>query len=331
MNAAAPNFQHRHAAHCESGVASSMFSHYGGAMSEAMAFGISSGLSFAYLPIVRLIGFPLIAYRMPPRFILKGVARALAARLRFETFRAPAAGMQRLDALLAQGRVVGLQTSVFWLPYFPQDMRFHFNAHNLLVYGKDGDDYLISDPVAEEPQRCASADLQRARFAKGALAPKGLLYYPEATGSSEIAPQAVRRAILKTTRVMLAPVPIVGVRGIRMLARRVERLAPQDPYSVNYIGHIVRMQEEIGTGGGGFRFLYAAFLQEAAALPGLAALAGFPERLLAIGDAWRAFALATARMVKGRDPVEPPRLAVLLRGLADQEEAFFRDLRKALA
>ena len=331
MNAVAANYRHRHAAHCESGVAANMFSHYGGAMSEPMAFGISAGLSFAYLPFVRLIGFPLIAYRMPPRFILKGVARALAARLRFETFRSPDAGMRRLDALLAQGKVVGLQTSVFWLPYFPRDMRFHFNAHNLLVYGKEGDDYLISDPVTEEPQRCAGADLQRARFAKGALAPRGLLYYPEAAGSRGIAPGTVRRAILKTTRVMLAPLPMIGVRGMRMLARKVERLAPQDPYSANYIGHIVRMQEEIGTGGGGFRFLYAAFLQEACALPGLDALAGFPERLLAIGDAWRAFALATARMVKGRDAMEPARLAGMLRGLAEQEEAFFRDLRKALA
>lgn len=324
-------YQHRHAAHCESGVAANMFSHYGGAMSEAMAFGISSGLSFAYLPFVRLIGFPLIAYRMPPRSILKGVARALRARMRFETFRNPLAGMQRLDALLAQGKVVGLQTSVFWLPYFPRDMRFHFNAHNLLVFGKEGDEYLVSDPVAEEPQRCASADMQRARFAKGALAPKGLLYFPDTGGNGEISPETVRKAILKNTRVMLAPLPIVGVRGIRMLARKVERLAPQDEYSVNYIGHIVRMQEEIGTGGAGFRFLYAAFLQEASALPGLSVLAGFADRLLAIGDEWRAFALATARMVKGRDAVQPARLAGLLRALADSEEAFFKDLRKALA
>jgi hypothetical protein len=331
MTVLAQGYQHRHAAHCESGVAANMFSHYGGAMSEAMAFGISSGLSFAYLPFIRLIGFPLIAYRMPPRFILKGVARALRARMHFETFRDPQAGMRRLDALLAQGKVVGLQTSVFWLPYFPQDMRFHFNAHNLLVFGKEADDYLISDPVAEEPQRCARVDLQRARFAKGALAPKGLLYYPDIDASHQISPAMVRQAILKTTRIMLAPLPIIGVRGVRMLARKVARLDPKDPYSINYCGHIVRMQEEIGTGGAGFRFLYAAFLQEAYALPGLSVLDGFAERLLAIGDEWRAFALATARMVKGRDPVEPAKLAGQLRELADKEEFFFRDLRKALA
>ena len=30
----------------------------------------------------------------------------------------------------------------------------------------------------------------------------------------------------------------------------------------HYLGQIVRMQEEIGTGGGGFRYIFAAFLQE---------------------------------------------------------------------
>lgn len=331
MSRVAADFQHRHAAHCESGVAANMFSHYGAPLSEAMAFGLSSALSFAYLPFIKLTGFPLIAYRMPPKFILRGLSKALRARFRFETFRDPATGMARLDALLAQGKVVGLQTSVFWLPYFPEEMRFHFNAHNLLVYGKEGDDYLISDPVAEEPQRCAAADLQRARFAKGALAPKGLLYYPEGVGSQAVTAAMVEKALRKTVRIMLGPFPIIGVRGMRTLARSVARLKPDDPYSLNFVGHIVRMQEEIGTGGGGFRFLYAAFLQEAAALPGLAFLADFAERFLAVGDAWRAFALATARMVKGRDPMDPARLAGHLFALADLEEALYRDLRKALA
>ena len=38
----------------------------------------------------------------------------------------------------------------------------------------------------------------------------------------------------------------------------------------HFLGNIVRMQEEIGTGGGGFRFMYAAFLQEAGDVLGLA-------------------------------------------------------------
>ena len=325
------NFQHQQAAHCESGVISNLLVHHGVPMSESMAFGLSSALAFAYLPFVKLSGLPLISYRMPPKAIIKGMMAPLAARVRFETFRTPEAGQQRLDALLADGQLVGLQTSVYWLPYFPPNMRFHFNAHNLLVYGKDGDDYLISDPVFETPMRCASADLSRARFAKGVLAPKGLMYYPQAIARKTVDAAAVRRAILKNVRTMLAPIPIVGVRGMRMLANKLERLPAGDAHTVDYIGHLVRMQEEIGTGGAGFRFIYAAFLQEASQLQGLAQLAAMSDRLTAIGDGWRAFALTAARMVKGREAVAPGALAERLRAQAAAEEGFFRDLKRAVA
>jgi hypothetical protein len=330
MNHSNTNYQHRHAAHCESGVAANMMSHHGVNLSEAMAFGLSSALSFAYLPFIKLTGFPLIAYRMPPKFILKGMRKPFQTRFRFETFRNPETGRKRLDELLAQGHVVGLQTSVFWLPYFPEDMRFHFNAHNLLVYGKDGDDYLISDPVTELPQRCASVDLQRARFAKGALAPKGLLYYPESIGRTEVTAEAIKKAIIKTVRIMLGPVPIVGVRGMRMLANKVARLDTSE-HSLNYVGHVVRMQEEIGTGGAGFRFLYAAFLQEAAQITGIAELGVLSERLNEIGDGWREFALKAARMIKGRETFDPVRLAEMLRLQAEYETEFFRALKKVIA
>ena len=321
---------HRHAAHCESGVVSNLISHHGMPISEAMAFGLSAALSFAYLPFIKLSGLPLIAYRQPPGAIIRGLAKSLAAEFRFETFRTPAAGQARLDELLGQGRVVGLQTSVYWLPYFPEDMRFHFNAHNLLVYGKEGNEYLISDPVTEQTVRCDADALSRARFAKGLLAPKGLLYTVMKLGQAIITPQAVRKAILKTCRTMRAPIPIIGVRGIRMLANKVAKLDPAARVSSLFVGHIIRMQEEIGTGGAGFRFLYAAFLQEAAELSGMAVLAGFSERLMVIGDGWREFALATARMVKGRDAMNPIKLADLLRDLSRQEEVFFRDLKMAL-
>ena len=300
-------------------------------MTESMALGLSSALSFAYLPFIKLSGLPLISYRMPPKAIIKGLLAPMAARFSFETFRSPEAGQQRLDALLADGRLVGLQTSVYWLPYFPPNMRFHFNAHNVLVYGKDGDDYLISDPVFETPMRCASADLSRARFARGVLAPKGLMYYPESIDRKTVTPEAVVKAIRKNIRTMLAPIPIVGVRGMRMLAGKLEGLPAGKPHTVDYIGHLVRMQEEIGTGGAGFRFIYAAFLQEAADLAQLPQLAAFSDRLTAIGDGWRMFALKAARMVKGREQVDPPALAKLLRAQADAEEAFFRDLKRVVA
>jgi hypothetical protein len=322
-------FVHRHASHCESGVMSTLLRHHGMPMSEAMAFGITSALAFAYLPFLRINGLPLIAYRMPPGAIIRGLDRALGLGVKFEKFRSREAGMARLDELVDSGRLVGLQTSIYWLPYVPQGLRFHFNAHNLLVYGRDRDEYLVSDPVAETVVRCARSDMERARFAKGVLAPKGKLYYATREPSTPDFARLGKKALKRTANIMLrTPVPLIGVRGIRMLARSVERL-PVDDSARLYIGHIVRMQEEIGTGGAGFRFMYAAFLQELSAHhPALGPLA---ERLVAIGDRWQEFAIATSRMIKRRDPLHPPALANLLRTIAQEEDSFYRDLERAAA
>src|SRR5574341_1901245 len=323
------SFVHHHASHCESGVMSSLLRHHGMAMSEAMAFGLASALAFAYLPFLRLSGLPLIAYRMPPGAIIRGLDRGLQLGVRFETFRSREAGMARLDELLDQRQLVGLQTSIYWLPYFPRDLRFHFNAHNLLVYGRDGDEYLVSDPVAEAVVRCARRDLQKARFAKGVLAPRGKLYYITQPPTAADWARLGKRALRRTSRIMLhSPLPLIGVRGMRWLACTVERLPVENggESARLYIGHIVRMQEEIGTGGAGFRFMYAAFLQELADASGYASLAPLAERLVAIGDRWQEFAIACARMIKKREPLNPPTLDERLRSLAQDEKAFFQDL-----
>lgn len=326
-------FQHRHASHCESGVMASLITHAGLPLSEPMAFGLASALSFAYIPIIKVGGLPLVAYRTLPRSITRGLRRPLGFSMQFEIFSSPEAGAARLDALLARGVLVGLQTSAFALPYFPEDMRFHFNVHNLIVFGQEGEEYLVSDPVFEETVRCPKTNLTTARFAKGLMAPKGRLYHiespPQAPHWNVILPKAIR----KTCRAMLAPVPFAGVKGIRSLARAVGKLGAVDgeaAFTRLFLGHIVRMQEEIGTGGAGFRFIYAAFLQEAAQLMALPALASLADELVAIGDDWREIALAAAMMIRERQPLEPLRIANMLRAQADREEAFFRALRACI-
>ncbi|MGL4317765.1 MAG: BtrH N-terminal domain-containing protein [Pseudomonas sp.] len=329
MSSFEAHFQHRQSAHCESGVMASLLSHAGLPMSEPMAFGLASGLAFAYLPIVKLSGMPLIAYRMPPKHLIKTLSKRLGARLNSRTFGNPEQGRRELDALLDQGRLAGLQSSVFWLPYFPAEMRFHFNAHNLLAYGRDGDEYLISDPVFEEPVRCASADLQKARFAKGALAAKGLMYWLDDVPLEQDWEKLIRQSVLSTTRILDGmPLPWIGIRGIQHLAKQIENLDPaQAKYNRLYLTHIVRMQEEIGTGGAGFRFMYASFLQEAGEKIGAPALQEASARLTAIGDDWRLFASACVRASrnKGEAPNFRP-IADSLRSIALQERELMKEL-----
>ena len=55
------SFTHQQSAHCESGVISALLRANGLPMSEPMAFGLANALAFAYIPLVKLAGQPLIA------------------------------------------------------------------------------------------------------------------------------------------------------------------------------------------------------------------------------------------------------------------------------
>ncbi len=328
-------FDHRHAGHCESGTIGALLRHRGLDLSEAMVFGLGSGLFFIHVPFIKVGGIPLTAYRNEPRGVIKNLCKRLGIPMRQHRFRDPDAGMRALDRLLAEGRPVGLQTCVFWLPYFPADMRFQFNAHNLVAFGKRGDDYLLSDPVFEQTVTCPADDLRRARFAKGAFAPKGLIYYPERVPAAPDLKPALRAALRDVCRRMLdIPVPLLGVRGIRALAKRMERWPRKlgDERARSYVSSVVRMQEEIGTGGAGFRFMYAAFLQEAADVLGQSALAQAAQMMMAAGDRWREFALLGARLCKRRETgVEVYRgLSAVVRDCAAREERIYRLIGEAV-
>ena len=326
------SFDHRQAAHCESGTISSLLRHAGMEISEPMAFGLSGAMTFAYIPLVKIGGMPLISYRMPPGRIVKGLTKRLGVTMEFKRFRQPEAGMQALREQLDAGRPVGLQSSVYWLPYFPEDMRFHFNAHNMVAYAYEEDNFLISDPTFETTVVADAEALQKARFVRGTLAPKGLLYYPSQIPATVDYKNAIAKAIKQNTNMMLrTPLPIIGVKGIRFMSRKIRRLADthndNEAYNKLYIGHMVRMQEEIGTGGGGFRFLYASFLQESAALLQMPELLESSTSFTDVGDEWRRYALYAAKMIKGRMTMDYDKLADQLLLLAEQEQDAHRQLQ----
>jgi hypothetical protein len=132
---------------------------------------------------------------------------------------------------------------------------------------------------------------------------------------------------------LYSPFPIIGIRGIRFVSRKIARFGNNpnlDEENKRFIGHMVRMQEEIGTGGAGFRFLYASFLQEAAELTDNPALVEVSQQFTDIGDEWRRFALWSAKMVKGRIATDYEKLAGQLAHVADLEAEAYRQLRRAL-
>ncbi|WP_419678072.1 BtrH N-terminal domain-containing protein [Aliarcobacter lanthieri] len=323
-------FQHSQYAHCESGVVSSMLSYYGLTLSEPMVFGLTSTLTFAFFPVIKVNNMPLIAYRAIPKNIIKNVQKVLGVKMYKKSYKNMLEANLELSNLVEdEKKLVGLQTSVFYLPYMPENMRFHFNAHNLLVYGKEKSSYKISDPVFESVVECHQKDLTKARFAKGVFAPKGFLYYPEYIPQNIDFTKVLKKAIKKNASSMLTQFPFAGVKGMKKLAKSIFFLHNKDErYIKNYLTHIVRMQEEIGTGGGGFRYLYAAFLKEAQSYDlDKTNLQKASELLTQSGDTLREFALKCVESAKKIERFNPKEIADILIQASKYEEEAFRLLK----
>ena len=322
-------FKHTHHAHCESGVISSMLTYHGLTISEPMVFGLSNALNFAYIPFVKIGGMPLVAYRSLPKSIVKNIKKNLQIKMKMETFSSQKKGEDRLDELLNQSKIVGAQGSMYWLEYVPDELSFHFNAHNFLVYGKEEQEYLVSDPVFSEAVKCSKKSLSKSRFAKGAMAPKGLLYYTESIPQEIDLKPIITKNIKKLSKTMLSPfVPIAGLKGLKKLAKAILRLDSRDTkYAKLFLGNIVRMQEEIGTGGAGFRFMYASFLQEASELfENDEVLNEASKMMLEVGDEYREFALVIAKAIKSKKEIDFQAISEMLKNIADNEAKVYKKL-----
>ncbi len=328
------NFIHHQSAHCENGVASNLLKHHGINISEPMIFGIGSGLFFFYFPLLRVNHAPAISYRPMPGFIFNKAAKRLGVKVKRIKFSAPEKAQKALEENLHNNIPTGLQVGVYNLTYFPDEYRFHFNAHNLVVYGKENSTFLISDPVMETVTTLTEKELEKVRFAKGALAPKGHMYYPTHIPKQIDWEKAIKKGIKNTCNDMLAPVPIIGVKAIRVVAKQIKKWPVKKGVKVanHYLAQMVRMQEEIGTGGGGFRFIYGAFLQEAAVVLKNEQLNELSSEITAIGDKWRDFAINASRVFKNRSNQTDvyTSLSDELMSIADLEEAFFKKLKKAV-
>jgi hypothetical protein len=329
-------YTHIQTAHCENGVGTGLLRYHGlDFMTEPLLFGMGSGIFYIHIPFLMINGGPAISYRSMPGFIFSRASKSLGIKVNRKKFNNEQEAYQYLNKQIELGNPVGCQVGVYNLPYFPAEYRFHFNAHNLVVYGKENGLYLVSDPVMETVTTLTEEDMRKVRFAKGPLAPKGHVYYPEQV--KPVSKEQIQKAIIKGIKhsafeMLYIPGSIAGVSGINYTARQIrkwrEKLGPKK--AALYLGQIVRMQEEIGTGGGGFRFLYAAFLEQAYQYIPNEQLLSISDEFTKAGDLWRASAITMGRIFKGRlnEQQSYNESADMLDEIASIEKEAFKKLRQ---
>jgi hypothetical protein len=329
---------HQPAAHCENGAISTLLRYYGIELSEPMVFGLASGLFFTHLPFIKMSGMPVTAFRTFPGVLFKRITSLLGIQTETHRYLSKEKAMRQLDqVILEQKKPVGCVVGMFNLPYLPVEYRFHFNGHNICITGKDEKtgDYCVLDSNATQKVTISREDLLKVRFATGGTYPLlGQMYWIKSVPEQlpDLRP-LILKSIRKTCWNMVSQpdfIHIAGANGILYLSRRIRtweskmgaRRAKQN------LAQVIRMLEEIGTGGAGFRFIYGAFLQEAAEKTGISEFNDCSARITDIGDLWREFAYKASRIVKHRagENYTYDELGDILKTIGEKEKVFFTEL-----
>lgn len=331
-------FTHKTYAHCENGVVGNMLRFYGFDLPEPLIFGLAYGLFFSHIPFVKLAGLPVSSFRTFPGVLFSRITKMLNFKATTERFLSQEHAMQKLNKKLAEGVPVGCVVGMYYLPYLPMEYRFPFNGHNICIVGHDAEKntYVVSDPNCTQKVVISAKDLQKVRFTKGGTYPLfGQMYWIDEVPKQlpDLKP-LVLKAIKRNCWYMTSQpafLPFFGVNGIDYLAKQMvnwEDKLGKRKAALN-LAQIIRMLEEIGTGGAGFRFMYGAFLQQAAQITGENKFREMAERITAIGDKWRVFAADAAGIFKRRkDAGSYEHVAAQIAEIGKLEREFFADLDK---
>ncbi len=329
-------YTHKMAAHCESGTITSLLNHGGMEITEPLVFGIAGGIFFGYFHRMKSFPFPTFIVRNKPGKMRTNIEKRLGASFKTYRFNDPARGKEKLDELLAGNIPVAAQVDFFYMDYVPSWERVHINVHYMVVTGKDGDQYLISDSYFPRMVKLDSASLEKGRFAGGTMSPKGFIFHLGKLPAEPDLNRAILKGISQACFYMLKlPIPFLGIKGIRMFAKKINDW-PAFARDTEHLSHEIMkiniLLEDQGTGGAGFRYMYATFLQQAASITGKPQLKGLSSELMKIGDGWREISLFSARIGKNRDlgPASLKELGDKIGLQAGAEEAFFKSLSKAI-
>lgn len=332
-----PNARKRH---CETGSFVSMMEYYGFEISEPMAFGIGSGLYFLYTPFLKMENTIYPIFRSWPVTVVQNAAKRLHLPYHEKRFRNhPDKATAALDALVAKGIPVGVVVNVKGLKYFNMTgNEVNFNGHILTVLGKEGSVYTVADTdnrlTSDELMTMEQSVLENIRFASGVAAPHGHMFYfdplPKDFSKQVDFKQAVVAGLKETCHNMLSiPFPYFGTKGMHYFAkdmRKWEQKYEHRQICIRLLWYY-RVIERAGTGGAGYRFIYADFLSEAAALFENATMSECASLMEKVAEQWRQFSLDCRRYLR-KDEITLNEMADKLDEISEDENKVFIRIKK---
>lgn len=320
-------------------------------LSEALLAGLAGGIGFMVFTFEyeAVTTATLLTRAHPEPYTANLLARCGAGVLEQGTGSAKAAAAN-LDAGLDAGRAVVVRVARAALPWIDADAVEEADTLDVAIVGEHGADLLLDDGSGELlpiPPRALAAARGRVRKERHWQA------WVPSTASPDARTLAanVRDAVVQTTGRLLGTAPLegipahfaknFGVAGMRSWAERLRDTTTrrgwtrifEDPERLRYaLEQLDGFMHDARFGGdGALRGLYADFLEEAAALPGRAALAACAPAYRELAGQWDALrdALDTDTDPGQRSSLFA-NLAERVAGIADAEEAAARALADAV-
>lgn len=334
------NYPNERRLHCETGVLVNMMQYYGCEISEPMVFGIGGGMYFLYFPWMKLYGFVLPVMRSKPTNILRHIAPRIHLGYHETSYgNDKERAAKELDELIAKNVPVGLVVNVLGLKYL-NDLGFDldYNGHHIVVVGKEGSQYIIADTDFKLPDdnyvTLDEARMPLVRFRDGISAPHGRMFYIDPLPANYAETIDLKPGIIgglkETCRNMLSvPMPWFGTKGIHFMAndvRKWEKKHTPELIDLSLLWYY-RIIEQAGTGGAGYRYMYADFLKESAELFQSEALADSSDIMCKSADCWREFTVGCDHYIK-RTGVTLNELADIIDEAGRYEEQTFKTIRK---
>lgn len=292
--------------HCITNALKQLFAYYQHPLSEAMLFGIGSGLAFTY---INLAASPMVSGRSKPIEFEQILAERLKINSKCRQPKNYQVCFTKTKKLLQQKQPVLIYTDMSFMNYLGLDPHSHFGGHAVVLFGyddqqevfyvsdRDNPDYPIRTPkgdIASDYHLVSYQEMEQARSSSFRPFPANNKYF-EFDFSSYEEPQTdmIITAIKDTCESMLRPpAKLLGINGIVKFSQEIVKWKKFDQKKLQTAGitNYFQISKDGGTGGGIFRKLYGEFLLEADQLIPNRGLIAVGTGFIKLADEWDALA-----------------------------------------
>jgi hypothetical protein len=262
--------------HCQTNSLAKIYHFHNCPLSEDMVLGLGAGMGFVYWQ--QKGAPPFVGGRGNVKTFFQDLGDRTSVQVEVKTTSSERKAENALLQKLGKEEPLMVYADMAFLPWFELPEGYHFGGHTFVVCGFDGKDTALASDMDQKATGLKKgfyypitlAQLRKARNSPHRpYPPKNTYLEFEFSGFRPPTEQDIYSAISQTAEAMLhPPISNLGVKGIRRTGKEILKWPDRfedEELRLNLFNVYVFI-EIGGTGGGCFRYMYARFLKEAAAL-----------------------------------------------------------------